>query len=249
MKVVRRADCCKKRVIDPRDYLFDDLEKQKSMSPNVPVTYNLKEKFPPVYDQGQSGTCTSCSALACDDYYYHTPKGRGWIPSWKFTYYNQKKPDDLKLDDGSNVERALKMVRKYGACNSKVWPNDEKWNLKPSEEAYKDGLKGHEITTFHRLKNMKQLKQAISHGYPVPASVSWAFKDYDENFIMNTPTDKEIEKSGGHAIVIVGYDDNRKLIEIRNSWSTLWGNQGYAYITYDVAKKIIDWSDTYAVVG
>lgn len=244
----RALGCKKKAVIDPRDYLFEDLEKKKAMSQFVPIAFNLKDKFPAVYDQGQSGTCTSCAVLACDDYYNHAPKGKGWIPSWKFTYYNQKKPDDLKVDDGSNVERALKIVRKYGACNSKVWPNDSQWNLKPSEEAYKNGLKGREITTFHRLKNMHQLKQAISNGYPVPASIVWAFRDYDENFIMNTPTKKEIKQSGNHAIVIVGYDDETGLIEIRNSWSAGWCNDGYGYITQDVFVQIIDWSDTYAVV-
>lgn len=249
MKVVRRADCCKKRVIDPRDYLFEDLAKQKCMKPNVPRIYSLKDKFPPVYDQGQSGACTACAAVGCDDYYYHAPKKKGWIPSWKYTYYNTKMlDDDLQADDGTCIDFALKSVRKLGACNSKVWSNDEPWNKRPSEAAYRDGLKGHEITTFHRMKNLNQLKQAISNGYPVPASLAWAFKSYDDNFILNTPTKKEINNAGGHAVVVVGYDDDRQLVEIRNSWGDWWGNNGYAYITYDVFKIIVDWGDTYAVV-
>ena len=39
---------------------------------------------------------------------------------------------------------------------------------------------------------------------------------------------------GGHAIVAVGYDDNRKIgkdkgaLKIRNSWGTAWGEGGMA---------------------
>ena len=43
---------------------------------------------------------------------------------------------------------------------------------------------------------------------------------------------------GGHAVVAVGYDDNRKIgndkggIKIRNSWGTGWGENGYGWLPY-----------------
>jgi len=43
---------------------------------------------------------------------------------------------------------------------------------------------------------------------------------------------------GGHAILAVGYDDNRKIGKnkgaflIRNSWGTGWGDQGYGWLPY-----------------
>lgn len=36
-----------------------------------------------------------------------------------------------------------------------------------------------------------------------------------------------------HAIVIVGWDDNKKAWLIRNSWGTGWGDQGYAWVKYN----------------
>ena len=38
--------------------------------------------------------------------------------------------------------------------------------------------------------------------------------------------------SGGHAIMIVGYDDKTERFKFRNSWSTWWGNEGYGTIPY-----------------
>ena len=43
---------------------------------------------------------------------------------------------------------------------------------------------------------------------------------------------------GGHAVVAIGYDDNRKIgkdkgaIKIRNSWGTQWGQNGYGWLPY-----------------
>jgi C1A family cysteine protease len=44
---------------------------------------------------------------------------------------------------------------------------------------------------------------------------------------------------GGHAVMAVGYDDNRMIggkkgaLLIRNSWGTGWGEQGYGWMPYD----------------
>lgn len=38
---------------------------------------------------------------------------------------------------------------------------------------------------------------------------------------------------GGHAMVVVGYDDARKAFEVMNSWGIGWANSGYVWIRYD----------------
>lgn len=222
-------------------------EKRKASKIWLPAAYSIKDKMPPVYYQ-QYGNCTSNAALGCDHYIYHTDK---WVPSTTFTYYIQKVREHEKpmVDDGSTIEEALKVIKKYGACNSTLWPNDAPWNKKPSKEAYADGLKGKEIKSWYEVKNLKQVKQALVAGHPVAAAFAWAFKFIDANYILNTPTRYEAEHAkSGHAVVIVGYNDTERLIEIRNSWSDQWGNNGYGYMTYD-SFKLCFWSDdSYAVV-
>lgn len=39
--------------------------------------------------------------------------------------------------------------------------------------------------------------------------------------------------SGGHAMVLVGFDDTTRMFVVRNSWGADWGDHGYCYISYD----------------
>lgn len=235
----------KKPGINPENYEY---EKHFSEAKELPTSGSIKGKMKHVYKQ-HGGTCTSNAALACDAYYYHSD---AWDPSHIFTYYNQKVMDgsSMKKDSGSCVETALQCVRKYGACSSEVWPNTKPFNKKPSKEAYANGLRGHELTKYYRVKNQRQIKEAICKGYPVAIAMCWPFTTIDGNtWIFCSPDDDMIEECDkGHALVIVGYDDEAKLFEVRNSWGESWANGGYAYIRYSDMKKLIWYEDSYAVV-
>jgi hypothetical protein len=49
-------------------------------------------------------------------------------------------------------------------------------------------------------------------------------------WIKNTENDKFM---GGHAMTVVGYDDDNKYFIIRNSWGENWGDKGYCYYKYE----------------
>ncbi len=53
---------------------------------------------------------------------------------------------------------------------------------------------------------------------------------------------------GGHAQTVVGWDDDRKLIEVANSWGTSFGDGGFDWIPYEVIEGG-DFSDFVAVSG
>jgi C1A family cysteine protease len=37
---------------------------------------------------------------------------------------------------------------------------------------------------------------------------------------------------GGHAVLVVGYDDSTQRFRVRNSWGSGWGQQGYFTMPY-----------------
>jgi hypothetical protein len=46
----------------------------------------------------------------------------------------------------------------------------------------------------------------------------------------------EAKAGYGHAMTVVGYDDQRQAFRIINSWGTLWGDKGFGWIDYDAFK-------------
>jgi hypothetical protein len=42
---------------------------------------------------------------------------------------------------------------------------------------------------------------------------------------------------GGHAMVVVGYDDGKKAFEIMNSWGRGWANEGFVWVRYEDFAK------------
>ena len=44
------------------------------------------------------------------------------------------------------------------------------------------------------------------------------------------------EKLGGHAVLLIGYNDTEEYFIVKNSWSTNWGEEGYFKIAYSEVK-------------
>lgn len=86
----------------------------------------------------------------------------------------------------------------------------------------------------------------VVFGFPVYRSVSSVqFPDYVIPYPQTQLGDSLI---GGHAVLAVGFDDNkitkkinqmekRGALIIRNSWSQQWGEGGYAYLPYDYVRN------------
>jgi C1A family cysteine protease len=61
---------------------------------------------------------------------------------------------------------------------------------------------------------------------PVPAPQT--YNDY------NDPVDPFY---GGHEVAIVGYDDEKKLYTVANSWGANWGDKGFFYMPYEYVEN------------
>ena len=82
-----------------------------------------------------------------------------------------------------------------------------------------------------------QLKQCLIDGFPFIFGLQ-IYKSFEDPIvsatgIVKTPVIETEEHLGGHALMCVGFDEDKRIFIIRNSWGEKWGQKGYCEIPYD----------------
>src|SRR5438445_5498679 len=124
---------------DQRDYLY---AAPPAFLRALPPRIDLRAKCPPVYDQGQLGSCTANAiggAIEFDQMKERLPQI--FIPSRLFTYYNERVIEGTVNTDAAAMLRAgLKTVAKQGACPEPMWPYlIAPFKTRPPPACYPDG--------------------------------------------------------------------------------------------------------------
>ena len=88
---------------------------------------------------------------------------------------------------------------------------------------------------IHRSRFTNSSGESTTYSYSVTFSFFIYDNFQDSNFstgqmCMPTPDSKV---SGEHAVVAVGFDDQKQAFLIRNSWGSDWGIKGYFWMPYD----------------
>lgn len=212
---------------------LDHVPKRTFKVEHLPPLVDLRDRFPPVFDQGRLGSCTANSLLGVFQFDDLTFNG-----SRLFLYFNERKMDgDVPEDAGSTISQGVKALTLYGVCEEQLWPYDiNKFKVTPDSHCYKDGLLHKAITYEHVTQTEESMKSCLASGYPIALGIAVyeSFESPEAAKTGNVPLPKEGEKElGGHAIVCCGYDDEKKSWIMRNSWGESWGEKGYFYLPYE----------------
>ena len=223
---------------DIRDYKYQG-SRILGLVGSLPSQVDLRSKMPPIIDQGELGSCTGASAAAALTYNRivsgQTPM---FFPSILYIYYNTRALEGtINYDAGAEIRNAIKSTKKFGFCDEKFWPYSEPFfKRKPPLKAYKNA-ELYRSSYYYRLNNAKidNLRACLAEGFPFVFGFTYytngEISDTNGGYIpMPGPADKP---DGGHAVVCCGYDDEKKLFVIHNSWGTQWGDKGYYYMPYD----------------
>lgn len=225
---------------DQRDHLY-------AAPPEVlralPPTMDLTSQCPPVYDQGQIGSCTANAIAGAIEFERLKQKVPDFMPSRLFIYYNERAMEGtVGSDSGAMIRDGIKSVVQQGDCPETMWPYDgspfppnSKLAQKPSASCYAQALK-YKVIQYQRLTQApNQLKGCLGSGYPLVFGFT-VYESFEGQAVAQTghaPMPSPGEATvGGHAVMAVGYDDTQQWFICRNSWGTGWGMKGYFTLPY-----------------
>jgi C1A family cysteine protease len=200
---------------------------------------DVRPQNPPIYDQGQLGSCTAQAIAAALEFAQAKQRQIDvFTASRLFIYYNERVVLGTVDDDsGAMLRDGIKSVAKQGGPHERLWPHViSRFRQKPTAAAYKDG-ELHEAILYQRLRPaIDQLKGCLADGFPFVFGFS-VYESFESRGVAKTgevplPGPREA-LLGGHAVAAVGYDDPRRRFILRNSWGTAWGTNGYFTMPYE----------------
>src|SRR5690349_11385366 len=106
----------------------------------LPPKVDMRAKCPPVYDQGQLGSCTANAIGAALEFNQMKQGETAFTPSRLFIYYNERVMEHTVDEDaGAMIRDGIKSVAQLGAPPEDTdWPYViNKFKQKPPAKAYK----------------------------------------------------------------------------------------------------------------
>ena len=227
---------------DARDLQFTS---EKVNYPIHSTTLLGKYNHPPVYDQGQLGSCTANALAFLVEFYLMNkstspnPDAKLYMPSRLFIYYYERLMEgSINYDSGAQIRDGIKVLARKGVSDENKWPyNIKKFAEHPSDDAINEAKK-FQALEYQRIDNTNKglLIAALDAGHPIAFGFtvyeSFESREVAKDGIVPMPQRGE-SVLGGHATAIVGYDLPSDRFKVRNSWGPDWADNGYFTIPAD----------------
>lgn len=153
--------------------------------------------------------------------------------------YNQIKTEDC--NKGSRITDALNFLSQNGDCLARQFDFDVNDCQSRPDSLVANTAKRYAIEDFLTLFGSKEeasekvirVKKALAKNKPVVIGMLVLRNFYDlKNAQYWHPSIGNTAPAGGHALVVVGYDDRKEAFRLMNSWGKNWGDGGYIWVKY-----------------
>jgi hypothetical protein len=225
---------------------------RSSAADELPESVDLRAKAPAVGNQGSIGACVAWTIGYSIMGYYANVNGGTGAP-YAPLYLYMKAVNGAPPNAGLVPQTALSVAAKTGVdTQSDYFQGTTDYSVKPTA-AEDANASSYKITGWSTLwsgtvnqgtAGKLLIEKALASGSPVAIGFP-VFADFQRlkgNTVYNTLSGSSL---GGHMVAVYGYDS--KGIWIRNSWTSAWGNNGDAELSWDFVNKQV--SSAFTVSG
>ena len=231
----------------------------------LPVSKDLRQWCSPVENQLNLGSCTAHAGVGVVEYFQHKAFGKHIDASRLFLYKATRNLMHVTGDNGGWLRNVMAALVLFGVPSEDHWPytdqfgadDSDGFDREPPAWVYAVADNFEALQYFcHDPKGEAKAPEAVLASVKkylaaeIPVMFGFygfdSFRDTDVPGGIPYPCPGEMSR-WGHAVVAVGYDDNKKIkntksrqettgaLLIRNSWGTAWGEAGYGWLPYDYA--------------
>ena len=204
------------------------------------VKLSWRSYFRYVFNQLNLGSCTAnagCQLFAFEMQQMTNPYSR------LFLYYNTRAlQNTINSDSGASIRNTIRAMQQRGTPLETVWPYIvNQFRTQPSARAYASAVKlpSNRFTyatvpvTVQDWKAVLQAGQLIIFGMYVYDV--WNLPSVQRTGDIPFPTTGS-RYLGGHALLVVGFDDVNQRFNFLNSWGTGWGDRGFGTLPYSYLR-------------
>ena len=206
--------------IDDLDYIFETMVKSAGVDNKLPKKIDYRDVLKNAMNQGSQNTCAAFAAIACKEWQELAEIKTRINFSTQYIYNNRPNYPN----EGMYGRDVMDILLKKGCCRERFYRYG---NFNTISDTVNQDASNFKISSYARVNTLDGLKNALHMNGPCYI----AFPIYNTKLEFWKPENNE-EQTGGHAVCIVGYDDDKKHFIIRNSWGYLWGDKGHTYFPY-----------------
>ena len=210
----------------------------------LPAQVSLLKYAPKRMHQGRQGSCVGwASSYAARTILQsratgQNPNNVAFSPSFLYNH--------IALDgcQGAYMNNAMEFLNKNGDLPFTEFGYDERSCNRTASGSQQTAAAQYRIKGYNRLSfgprdfgvDMDGLRQHIAAGAPVVIGMmvggTFMHQMVGKNYWQPTQRDYQQYGFSGHAMCVVGYDDNNQAVQIMNSWGPEWGDNGVAWVSY-----------------
>ena len=215
----------------------------------LPLAVSLRSKMPPIFNQGQLGSCTANAGAAM----WAFAHGGGPYSRLQIYYCERMIEGNVDSDSGAFIRDCIQVLVKTGAGLEADWPYVEA-NFTQCPPAIEMAEAAQcRATEYSRLMSRADFRNCLAQGHPFCVGIT-VYSSFESDEVARTgivPMPSQTDQlMGGHAVCVIGYNTDfhgRTYYEVRNSWGADWGDQGHFWLPAEYLENEMLSQDAWTV--